>query len=46
MMKTYINAYADTREYIRAVIEKILGKSEFKGVYNDVVWCDRWDTRV
>jgi beta-N-acetylhexosaminidase len=46
MMKTYINAYADTREYIRAVIEKILGKSEFKGVYNDAVWCDRWDTRI
>jgi beta-N-acetylhexosaminidase len=46
MMKTYINAYADTREYIRVVIEKILGKSEFKGIYNDVVWCGRWDTRI
>jgi beta-N-acetylhexosaminidase len=46
MMKTYINAYADTREYIRAAIGKILGKSEFKGVYNDVVWCDHWDTRI
>lgn len=46
MLKTYINAYAPTREYIRAAIEKIIGKSPFKGKYNDVVWCGRWDTRL
>ena len=46
MMKTYINAYADTREYIRAVIEKITGQSEFKGIFNETVWCGRWDTRI
>ena len=45
MMKTYINAYAPTREYIRATVEKITGKSKFKGSANDLVWCDRWDTR-
>lgn len=41
-----INAYAPTREYIRAAIEKIIGSSEFRGQYNDVVWCGRWDTRL
>lgn len=46
MLKTYINAYAPTREYIRAAIEKITGKSAFKGQYNETVWCGRWDTRV
>ncbi|MCI6813000.1 MAG: hypothetical protein MR922_11480 [Lachnospiraceae bacterium] len=29
-----------------AAIEKIIGSSEFKGQYNDVVWCGRWDTRL
>lgn len=46
MMKTYINAYAPTREYIKKTIEKIIGKSEFKGKANDLVWCGRWDTRI
>jgi len=46
MLKTYINAYAPTREYIRAAIEKITGKSEFRGKCNDLVWCGRWDTRL
>lgn len=45
-LKTYINAYSDTREYIRAVVEKLTGQSEFKGRYDDNVWCDRWDTRL
>lgn len=45
MLKTFINAYSDTREYIRATVEKIVGESEFKGKSNDLVWCDRWDTR-
>jgi beta-glucosidase-like glycosyl hydrolase len=46
MLKTYINAYAPTREYIRSCIEKIVGRSDFKGQYNDNVWCGRWDTRL
>lgn len=45
MLKTFINAYAPTREYIRAAIEKITGKSQFKGTANELVWCGRWDTR-
>lgn len=46
MMKTFINAYAPTRECIHAAVEKITGKSEFKGKYNENVWCGRWDTRI
>lgn len=46
MLKTYINAYAPTRECIHAAVEKIVGKSEFKGCADETVWCDRWDTRV
>ncbi|MDD6715124.1 MAG: glycoside hydrolase family 3 N-terminal domain-containing protein [Firmicutes bacterium] len=45
MMKTFINAYCPTREYIHALVEKITGKSGFKGRANDLVWCGRWDTQ-
>ena len=45
-LKTFINAYAADREYIRACIEKMIGKSEFKGKANDLVWCDRWETKL
>jgi len=46
MLKTFINAYAPTREYVRATIEKIIGKQEFTGSYDDNVWCGRWDTKL
>ncbi len=46
MMKTFINAYGDTSEYLHALVEKLTGKSEFKGQYNELVWCDRWETRL
>jgi beta-N-acetylhexosaminidase len=46
MMKTFINAYASTREYIHAVVQKIIGAEPFTGTYEDTVWCDRWDTRL
>lgn len=45
MMQTYINAYAPTRIVIRSVIRKIMGKESFEGVYNETVFCGRWDTR-
>ncbi|MBO6096881.1 MAG: hypothetical protein J6P56_06180 [Bacteroidales bacterium] len=45
MLKTFVNAYAPTREYIRAAVEKIVGRSAFTGKANDLVWCGRWDTR-
>lgn len=45
MVKTYINAYKDTREIIRQTIQKIIGNSEFKGKHNEHVWCEKWETR-
>lgn len=46
MFRTFINAYCPTKEYIHAAVQKIIGKSEFKGQWNHTVWCDRWDTRL
>lgn len=46
MMKTYINAYADTPEYLHALVEKLTGKSEFKGNSNELVWGGRWESRL
>lgn len=45
-MHTFIHAYAPTRAHIRAAIEKMVGKSEFKGHAEDYVFCGRWDTRL
>lgn len=45
MVKTYINAYSNTEEIIKQLVEKLIGKSEFKGAYNENVWCDKWETR-
>ena len=46
MMKTFINAYAPTREYIHELVQKLVGNSSFKGKANELVWCGRWDTRL
>ncbi len=43
---TFINAYGDTPTYIKAAIDKVTGKSEFKGTANETVFCDRWETRL
>ena len=43
---TFINAYGSSRENISATIEKICGKSEFKGTASETVFCERWDTRL
>ena len=45
-VRTFVNAYGSTRASIRAAIEKICGKSEFKGKANDTVFCGRWETRL
>lgn len=46
MMKTFVNAYSPTDEYIESFVEKMTGKSEFKGVANELVWGGRWETRL
>ncbi|MGR0160849.1 gluconokinase, GntK/IdnK-type [Paenarthrobacter nitroguajacolicus] len=46
MVKSAIHAHAATREAIRATIQKIQGKSEFQGTFNQNVFCDSFDTRL
>ena len=43
---TFINAYAPTREYIHALVQKLTGRSPFKGQHDELVWCDRWEARL
>ncbi len=46
MVKTYINAYTATRTVIELVIEKLMGRSEFKGVSPVDAFCGLPDTRL
>lgn len=45
MARCYINAYMDHHEAFAATLEKMMGRSEFKGRYNENVFCGRWETR-
>ncbi|OCA83389.1 glycosyl hydrolase [Bacillus sp. FJAT-27225] len=46
MVKAYINAYNDDEITVTKTIDKIMGESEFKGTPNELVWCNKWDTRL
>jgi beta-N-acetylhexosaminidase len=46
MVRTAIHAHAGTREAIRATLDKIQGKSEFQGTFNENVFCGSFDTRL
>lgn len=46
MAHTYINTYSANDETIDALFEKIMGRSEFKGVSPVDAFCGRGDTRV
>lgn len=46
MSHCYINAYHASPAVIHALVEKMTGKSAFKGVPDENVWCGRWDTRL
>lgn len=46
MIKTYINCYSNSEYVMDAVIEKILGESEFKGASPVDPFCGRWDTKL
>ncbi|HWT74820.1 MAG TPA: glycoside hydrolase family 3 N-terminal domain-containing protein [Mobilitalea sp.] len=45
MMKTYINAYSDSDDTVSAVVDKIVGKSSFKGTNPVDPFCGREDTK-
>lgn len=46
MVPVYINTYNSSREAMRQTVEKIMGKSEFKGVSPVDAFCGMWDTRL
>ncbi|NWN85294.1 MAG: glycoside hydrolase family 3 protein [Staphylococcus sp.] len=46
MVKAYINAYHSNHETIKQTIDKIMGESEFKSAYNDLVWTDKWQAKL
>ncbi len=46
MSRTYVNCYIDSEASIKAVIGKLCGESEFKGIPSENVWCGRWDTKL
>ncbi len=46
MIKTYINAYSSNDFVLDSVIEKITGRSEFKGKSPVDPFCGRWDTML
>ena len=45
-IKTYINAYTATKTTIRLVIEKLMGRSEFKGISPVDPFCKLPDTKL
>lgn len=45
-VKTYVNAYKFKEANIRAVIDKLMGRSEFKGKDPVDSFCGMWDTRL
>ena len=45
-VKTYINTYGGTDEILNALINKLTGKSQFKGKSPVDAFCGKWDTRL
>lgn len=45
-VKTFINTYASTDNTLRALVDKLMGRSEFKGTSPSDPFCGRWDTRL
>ncbi|WP_042352091.1 glycoside hydrolase family 3 protein [Bacillus massiliigorillae] len=46
MIKTYINAYTANEFNPKHIVEKIIGKSEFKGINPNDPFCGYWDTTL
>lgn len=46
MVQGYINCYSPINANVQAVVEKLVGKSEFKGISPVDAFCGLWDTRL
>jgi beta-N-acetylhexosaminidase len=45
-VKTYINTYDSKKQTLEALVEKLMGHSEFKGVSSVDAFCGLVDTRI
>ena len=45
-VKTFINTYASTDTMLEALMDKLCGRSEFKGVSPVDAFCGMWDTKL
>ncbi|MCL2379074.1 MAG: hypothetical protein FWC77_08115 [Defluviitaleaceae bacterium] len=45
-VKTFINTYASTDTMLEALMDKLTGRSEFKGTSPVDAFCGMWDTRL
>ena len=45
-IKTFINTYASTDTVLEVLMDKLAGRSEFKGVSPVDTFCGKWDTRL
>lgn len=45
-VKTYINTYSSNEYVLNALVDKLMGRSEFKGVSPVDAFCGMWDTRL
>ncbi len=46
VVPTYVNTYNAGREAIRQTVQKLMGRSPFRGVSPVDAFCGRWDTRL
>lgn len=46
MVKCYVNAYHPSEANVLATLDKLEGKSQFKGTPNDLVWTGKWQARL
>ncbi len=46
MVKCYVNAYHPNRANVVATLDKLEGKSAFKGTPNDLVWTEKWQAKL
>ena len=45
-VKTYINTYSSHDAVLQALLDKLMGRSEFSGVSPVDAFCGKWDTRL
>lgn len=46
MVKCLVNAYHSNDSNLLATLDKLEGRSEFKGTANDLVWANKWQAKL